>query len=172
MKINIWNRDRRGGHQVSFVFDRDGIAGSTPASRKAVKQFTGRKLRREANEAARKAAINYQEDIDSTNFYSSYYDEEQEQFLNFLDGEPEPNFNPDFDHYDPFDYRNSGYDDYVDSMHWGNNRTTEVIDLRTGNQVAVFSNYGDAVDYVENDKIRPLQISRICGYNSTFSCFD
>lgn len=57
-------------------------------------------------------------------------------------------------------------------MPWGNNRVTEVIDLRTGNQVAVFSSYGDAIDYVENDKIRPLQISRICGYNSTFSCFD
>lgn len=160
MKINIWNRDRRGGHQVSLVFDRDGISGSTPASRKAVKQFTGRKLRREANEAARKAAINYQEDTDNTDFYSGYYDEE-----------PEPDFNPDFD-YDPLDYRNSGYDDYVDSMHWGNNRVTEVIDLHTGNQVAVFSNYGDAVDYIESNISRPLQISRICGYNSTFSCFD
>lgn len=173
MKINIWNRDRRGGHQVSLVFDRDGIAGSTPASRKAVKQFTGRKLRREANEAARKAAINYQEDIDSTDYYSSYYNEEHDQFLNFLDEEPEPDFDyySDFD-YDPLDYRNSGYDDYEDLMSWNNNGSTEVIDLRTGDQIAMFTSYKDAVEYVDSNKTRPLQISRICGYTSTLSCFD
>lgn len=84
MKINIWNRDRSGGHQASLVFDRGEIAGSTSASRKAVKQFTGRKLRREANKAAREADTNYQEDLDCCDIYS-YWDNLSDHNMAYMD---------------------------------------------------------------------------------------
>lgn len=47
MKINIFNRDRKGGHKLSPLVDGLGtIYAPSPTVRKIAKQITGRKARR------------------------------------------------------------------------------------------------------------------------------
>lgn len=57
MKVNIYSRDRRGGHQPAALSLPDGIVSHTQAGRKFSKKVHVRALRREAKKATEQALL-------------------------------------------------------------------------------------------------------------------
>lgn len=66
MKFSIQRkqRDRKGGHQVTVIDNTAGVCGSTPASRKFVKQYTTKLLRRQHKTVLAAALVEYQQDVE------------------------------------------------------------------------------------------------------------
>lgn len=165
MKINIWNRDRKGGHKLlTLVAGLGTIYLPSAKVKKVVKQLTGRKLRRAANKAAKQADATYQEDMEDWDSNDQYWDNLSDYYMAYED-EPD-------DYYDPWEY-DDYFDDLFDPIQYRmDHKVTEVINLHTGNIIAVFSNPSDAAKFINDNTDRPLQVSRISGYGTHFSCFD
>ena len=69
LKVNIYNRDRKGGHQPSVFAGFEGIYSYNPAGRKFSKKVHVRCLRRESEKATEQALNRW------------YLEQEQESFL-------------------------------------------------------------------------------------------
>lgn len=140
MKINVFNRDRKGGHKLSPLMDSLGtIYSPSPTVRKIAKQITGRKARREHAKAIERELELWAADCEK---YGGFWDSINEDDLN-TQGEDNPYDDPYYDFYqDDYDY------DYYDSFHSGHDWKKGVVTDQWGNLVARFESYFQASEYV------------------------
>lgn len=142
MKINVFNRDRKGGHKLSPLVDGLGtIYAPSPTVRKIAKQITGRKARREHAKALKRELELWDADCEEFDTCHSWY-------VEFWDSLSEHYLDEDDDGDD--DDRYSYYDDYPDDDYYHNNRDWKhaiVLD-QWGNLVAEFESYWRASEYV------------------------
>lgn len=144
MKINIFNRDRKGGHKLSPLVDGLGtIYAPSPTVRKIAKQITGRKARREHAKAIKRGLELWDADCEAADACHQWY-------VEFWDNLNEHNLS---EKDDLDDYRYSFYDDdydYLNEGYYHNNRDWKhaiVLD-QWGNLVAKFESYWRASEYV------------------------